>query len=208
MSLLAFNSNDGINRIDQLGLVSVCGQFVIEEYSGVEDPERGRIPGFQVRYLQGKCECKGEVRLVQATVSNAASPEHFDASTSIRNRHKETPGGLPPPAYLDSFTKMAGDDGAPKSYLDSPFWDNFGLDTSFRFEVCAVCRNNNVDALLGCATFSWTDEKHVLTVPGGTLLTTPKPQHIGKQFKVGCTQPTSLWNTALKRWQDNAGKVP
>jgi hypothetical protein len=48
--------------------------------------------------------------------------------------------------------------------------------------------------VLGCVTFSFTDESFKLTVPDGT------PFKNG--FHKGCSDPTDLWKKAITGWTD------
>jgi RHS repeat-associated protein len=186
-NLYGFVQNDPGFWFDALGLAPE-GIFMITAVN-VNVPSRGgNVPGFQVRYVQvkGNCSCpKDKVVLVQVIShdSNAVRGKapHFDGTNADDDNNRKQ--GIPPPPY--PATGSGKGDGGPLSYKDAPYTEWY-TDYTYSIEVCAICRQSGKDAMLGCARFTWTNKSHKLDPSG--------PQE--------ATNPSSLWNDALKKWTD------
>ena len=186
-NLYGFVQNDPGFWFDALGLAPE-GIFMITAVN-VNVPSRGgNVPGFQVRYVpvKGNCSCpKDKIVLVQVIShdSNAVGGKdpHFDGTDADNDNNRKQ--GIPPPPY--PATGSGKGDGGPLSYKDAPYSDWY-TDYSYSIEVCAICRQSGKDAMLGCARFTWTNKSHKLDPSGAQE----------------ATNPSSLWNDALKKWTD------
>jgi len=202
VNLYEFVNNNSLSWFDSFGLC--CGSFVIREKPHIKVPDsqlgasggKEYLDGFQVQYTPcDPCSCPADkIRLVQAIKSNGgtgAGPQ-FDSSPDQR-RGNISGGDTSLPSYTD--WGMSGDYG-PLSYIDAPNNPRklYG-ETTFSIEVCAVCKNGK-DQVLGCTTFTFGDVKRKPVVPGGTA----RPNGDGVQ--TGCQDPGSLWNDALKQWNE------
>jgi hypothetical protein len=168
------------------------------------------LDGFEVEYVpDGKTKYDvSKIRLVQAvtTPQKVTQIDAYSSLLDVDNKYKEnarTPGGIPLPAYTD--TGLVGTQGH-LSYRDAPFdpgtlkFFSSGIpNVLFKFETCALCKcNNNEEHNLGCVTFSFNNKTRLLT----DISVTPKES----KYTVDAKTPGNLWNTAVKNWNEQAGR--
>ena len=95
------------------------------------------------------------------------------------------------------------------SHCDAPLHGNGGRKHSF--EVCAACTKGGKDRILGCATFQWFDgtqkkqfkDRGLRGMDGYTQYTDASGNtcYVRKSAQAG-----GLFRSAIKKWNDGAGK--
>ena len=219
LNLYGFVTNDPMSLFDSYGLC--CGIFVITQAKDLPVPPEqlkgssGKefLDGFKVSFAGCEaCACpQDKIRLVQAVKSDGLTGEapKFDGSRDPR----AVGAGIDYPPY-------GGVHGPewPLSYLDAP---NNGRkvwgETTFTMDVCAVCKKNSGDTILGCTSFTFGDVSRRIKVPNGKPLTpedlagfgaTGETGTVGNYgFIVGCSDsPGSVFTEAEKRWRKSQSK--
>ena len=206
LNLYNFVGNNALNMFDPVGLC--CGSFILREVQGVQVPEtqfkgaggKDTLDGYEVEYKPcDPCPCpKADIVIVQAVemVTGALARNNAPAMDSDAKQRRNNINGTKTfwPAYTDGG--LSGNHG-PFSFIDAPndpgkLWGS----TTFKFEVCAVCRQNGKETILGCFTYTFDDVTRKFSVKGA------KQVNGGGGVEVDCSDPGKLWHKAVQSWEN------
>ena len=206
LNLYNFVGNNALNMFDPVGLC--CGSFILREVQGVQVPEtqfkgaggKDTLDGYEVEYKPcDPCPCpKADIVIVQAVemVTGAWARNNAPAMDSDAKQRRNNINGTKTfwPAYTDGG--LSGNHG-PFSFIDAPndpgkLWGS----TTFKFEVCAVCRQNGKETILGCFTYTFDDVTRKFSVKGA------KQVNGGGGVEVDCSDPGKLWHKAVQSWEN------
>ena len=208
-NLYWYIGNKGPNRMDPLGLKDVPpeGTYIlrdvpkipVNDLQALESDAPEFLDGYEIEYQPAdSCPCKKEeIRLVQVIegvpgfftglVSTGPIKPHVDVTDkSFDNANKNTPGGTPPPGYVQAGGHK-GNHGA-LSYIDAPYGHG---SIQWNMETCVLCNNGTN---LGCVTFSFSNTVRNIVPSSGT--------------SIAATKPGTLWATGMGSWVAASGKKP
>jgi RHS repeat-associated protein len=199
VNLYAFLNNAPLSKVDALGLMAKLpspeGSYILRNIASVPyDPIQGGLAGapgeasgFEVEYKPADtCHCKNQnIKLVQAAKIGWWAKPGIDYL-----------GDRPPPDQLHNnppgYTESGGRQGnhGPLSYIDAPWANDTFYTTVWYFETCALCKDGTN---LGCVTFSWNNATRMLP---------------NVNSEIPAASPSSLWKSAVSRYQAASGIKP